>query len=55
MNKCLKSQPTTFKTSSNCGHIQNMLLKVRTFDCGSCGISIDRDLNAAKNLSFLAK
>ncbi|MHC5610294.1 MAG: RNA-guided endonuclease InsQ/TnpB family protein [Nostoc sp.] len=43
------------KTCSNCGHIQNMPLKVRTFDCGSCGISIDRDLNAAKNLSFLAK
>lgn len=39
------------KTCSNCGHIQDMPLKERTYNCGSCGHSIDRDLNAAINLS----
>lgn len=39
------------KTCSSCGHIQNMPLKVRTFDCENCGIIIDRDLNASINLS----
>ncbi len=35
------------KTCSFCGHIQNMPLKERIFNCGSCGQIIDRDLNAA--------
>jgi putative transposase len=39
------------KTCSNCGHIQDMPLKERTYNCGSCGNLIDRDLNAAINLS----
>ncbi|WP_373537009.1 zinc ribbon domain-containing protein, partial [Microcoleus sp.] len=39
----------------NYGHIQDMPLKERTYICGSCGHSIDRDLNAAINLSRLAK
>jgi putative transposase len=43
------------KTCSNCGHIQDMPLKERTYNCGSCSHSIDRDLNAAMNLSRLAK
>lgn len=43
------------KTCSNCGHIQDMPLKERTYNCGSCGYSMDRDLNAAINLSRLAK
>jgi putative transposase len=43
------------KTCSNCGHIQDMPLKERTYNCGSCDHSIDRDLNAAINLSRLAK
>jgi putative transposase len=43
------------KICSSCRHIQDMPLKVKTFDCQNCGISIDRDLNAAKNLSFLVK
>ncbi|WP_293208709.1 RNA-guided endonuclease TnpB family protein [Microcoleus sp. PH2017_01_SCD_O_A] len=42
------------KTCSNCGHIQDMPLKERTYDCESCGHSMDRDLNAAINLSRLA-
>jgi putative transposase len=41
------------KTCSSCGHIQDMPLKLRVFDCGNCGISIERDLNAAKNLALL--
>ncbi len=43
------------KTCSNCGHIQDMPLKERTYNCESCGHSIDRDLNAAINLSRLAQ
>ncbi|MGB3513301.1 MAG: zinc ribbon domain-containing protein [Microcoleaceae cyanobacterium] len=27
-----------------------MPLNLRTYECGSCGISIDRDLNASINL-----
>ncbi len=38
------------KTGSNCGHVQDMPLNVRTYDCRDCGISIDRDLNASINL-----
>jgi len=45
-------EPTS-KTCSKCGHVQNMPLDVRTFDCGSCGLSIGRDLNAALNIKRL--
>ncbi|NET15101.1 MAG: IS200/IS605 family element transposase accessory protein TnpB [Okeania sp. SIO1H6] len=38
------------KTCSNCGHIQDMSLGVRTYNCPECGLSIDRDLNASINL-----
>ncbi len=38
------------KTCSCCGHIQDMPLKERIFDCQQCHASIDRDLNAALNL-----
>jgi len=41
------------KTCSNCGHVQDMPLRKRTYDC-SCGMSIDRDLNAALNLMKVA-
>ncbi|MGD1804465.1 zinc ribbon domain-containing protein [Dapis sp. BLCC M126] len=27
------------KTCSNCGHVQNMPLNVRTYDCPECGLS----------------
>ena len=43
------------KTCSNCGHIQDIPLKERIYNCESCGHSMDRDLNAAINLSRLAK
>ena len=38
------------KTCSNCGHLQEMPLNLRTYECSDCGISIDRDLNASINL-----
>jgi putative transposase len=38
------------KTCSGCGHIQDMPLKDRVFDCQKCDTVIDRDLNAALNL-----
>lgn len=41
--------PST-KTCSSCGHQQSMSLSDRLFDCGSCGVSLDRDYNAALNL-----
>ena len=40
------------KLCSNCGHKKETLkLSERTYNCDSCGLSIDRDLNAAKNLA----
>lgn len=42
------------KTCSRCGHVKEALsLSERTFTCSQCGFSIDRDLNAAKNLATL--
>jgi putative transposase len=38
------------KTCSCCGHIQDMPLKERVFDCHKCSASLERDLNAALNL-----
>jgi putative transposase len=38
------------KTCSNCGHIQDMPLEERTYNCESCNFTLDRDLNAAINL-----
>ncbi|AOX04594.1 transposase [Moorena producens PAL-8-15-08-1] len=35
---------------SSCGHRQKMTLKIRTYNCPKCGLSLDRDLNAAINL-----
>lgn len=43
------------KTCSCCGHKKETLkLSERTFECQSCGISIDRDLNASLNLKNYA-
>ncbi len=38
------------QTCSCCGNKQKMPLKQRIFNCASCGLIIDRDLNAAINL-----
>ena len=45
--------PST-KTCSCCGVVQEMPLGERTFRCAACGITIDRDSNAARNLRALA-
>ncbi len=43
------------KTCSSCGHQkQDLDLSERTYQCGCCGISIDRDVNAAINLRNVA-
>ena len=43
------------KTCSNCGaKTKELSLSERTYDCGVCGHSIDRDVNAAINLRNLA-
>jgi putative transposase len=40
------------KMCSSCGHVKkDLTLRDRTYECDSCGLSIDRDLNAALNLS----
>lgn len=42
------------KTCSVCGwKKENLKLSDRTFQCDECGLEIDRDLNAAKNLAGL--
>lgn len=39
------------KTCSNCGSVKAKLsLTERTYTCGNCGLTIDRDLNAAINI-----
>lgn len=42
------------KTCSKCGSIKkNLKLSNRTYKCDECGFIVDRDLNAAINLSYL--
>ncbi|MFI6319832.1 IS607 family element RNA-guided endonuclease TnpB [Nonomuraea sp. NPDC050556] len=44
------------KTCSSCGAVKPKLpLQVRTYDCERCGLSIDRDVNAATNLAALVE
>jgi putative transposase len=44
------------KTCSSCGAVKAKLsLADRTFDCDTCGVSIDRDVNAAVNLARLGE
>ena len=39
------------KICSCCGEVKKkLLLSERTYKCEYCGLTIDRDLNAAKNL-----
>ena len=40
----------TSKTCSNCGHIQDMPLSKRTYNCPECNMVLDRDHNAAINI-----
>jgi putative transposase len=42
------------KTCSGCGAVKAKLpLRIRTFVCTECGMTLDRDLNAARNLALL--
>jgi len=44
------------KTCSACGWVKAKLtLAERTFTCEACGLRLDRDLNAARNLAMLAE
>lgn len=38
------------KTCSSCGNKQDMPLNLRTYNCPSCSLEIDRDLNASINI-----
>ncbi len=40
----------TSTTCSVCGHRQAMPLSVRVFSCRRCGLEMDRDVNAARNV-----
>lgn len=42
-------KPTTQKCS-NCGQLRKLELSERTYNCSSCGLSLDRDTNSAKNI-----
>jgi putative transposase len=43
------------KKCSGCGAVKAKLaLSERTYQCDSCGLVLDRDVNAARNLLFLA-
>ncbi|MFF2081543.1 IS607 family element RNA-guided endonuclease TnpB [Kitasatospora sp. NPDC058162] len=48
-----------FPSSKTCSHCQavkpKLPLRVRTFSCEQCGLVIDRDENAARNLASLVK
>ncbi|MFU8874309.1 zinc ribbon domain-containing protein, partial [Micromonospora sp. SL4-19] len=43
------------KTCSGCGTVKAKLaLSERTYTCNSCGLVLDRDVNAARNLAAIA-
>lgn len=43
------------KICSRCGQrAESLLLSQRDFDCARCGLRLDRDLNAARNLALVA-
>ncbi|WP_425354788.1 zinc ribbon domain-containing protein [Limnoraphis robusta] len=46
--------PST-KTCSSCGHVQEIALKERVFNCQVCGEVKDRDYNASLNLLHYAE
>ena len=46
----LVSPQYTSMDCSECGHRQEMALDVRTYSCPVCGNTMDRDVNAARNI-----
>jgi putative transposase len=53
----LEDERDTSKTCSGCGQMQPMPLWKRVYRCGTCGLVLDRDENAARNIlrRFLAR
>ena len=45
----------TSETCSDCGAVREMPLTVRVYRCGSCGLSLDRDVNAARNIARIGR
>jgi len=45
----------TSQQCSSCGEVIKKSLAVRVHDCPHCGLSLDRDLNAARNILQLAR
>ena len=45
----------TSQDCSSCGHRQTLSLSDRIYSCPCCGIVLDRDLNAAKNIVRLGQ
>jgi transposase len=44
------------KTCSGCGAVRAKLaLSERTYACAACGLVLDRDVNAARNLAALGR
>ena len=57
VNKIIKVNPkNTSKICSRCGNIKNKLsLSQRTYICENCGLTINRDINAALNILCLGQ
>ena len=45
----------TSQDCSRCGHRQTLALSDRMYTCPCCGLGLDRDLNAARNILRLGK
>ena len=46
----------TSKTGSRCGSVKAVLLLLeRVYTCSKCGIEVERDVNAARNICRLAQ
>ena len=46
----LVDESYTSKTCGRCGAINNKLSGSKTFHCGECNLTIDRDMHAARNI-----
>jgi putative transposase len=44
----------TSQTCSACGHLQEMPLSVRVYECPNCGLVMDRDHNASRSILIQA-
>jgi putative transposase len=54
--RCIAVNPAyTSQDCSGCGHRQKLSLSDRTYTCPCCGLVLDRDLNAARNILRLAQ